>query len=69
MSLGAGPGAVQGQEAGQDFFVRQVGRPAVGGGDRLVQGPVQVGEPLRALVVEVRERAPFQVRRGLLVDR
>ena len=53
---------VQGQEALNDFGVGDVGGPAVGGEDGFVQFAMSVGEPLRAGVVEVGERAFFLIR-------
>ena len=52
---------VEGEEAGEDFVVGEVGRPAVGGGDGGVEFLVRHVEPGGALVVEVRERALFEV--------
>ena len=56
----AGPGLVEREQALEDLLVGEVGGPAVGGGDRRVQFLVDVVEPGRALVVEVRERALLQ---------
>jgi hypothetical protein len=52
---GFGAFLVQGEQAREDFVVGEVGRPAVGGGDRRIQLLVDVVEPRRALVVEVGE--------------
>ena len=44
-------------------------RPAVGGEDGAVEGGVEVGEPGRAGVVEVRQRAAAQLALGVLAGR
>lgn len=49
--------AVEFEQAGEDFFVREVGGKVVGGGDCRVELAVREREPSGALVVEVRERA------------
>src|ERR1051325_3706119 len=60
---------VEREEAREDFFVGERGRPAVCGRGRLVESPVRVFEPRGALVVEVRERAARELARGLCVAR
>ena len=52
---------VQGEEPFQDLFIAQIGGPAVGGGDGGVEFLVREVKPGGALVVEVRERALFQL--------
>jgi len=64
-SVCGGSLVVEGEEAGEDFLVGEVGRPAVGGEDGFVEGAVGVGEPLHfsfsASVVELGEGAVFEV--------
>ena len=48
---------VQGEEAGEDFFLGEVGGPAVGGEDGFVEGLVGVGEPGGSQIIEVGEGA------------
>jgi len=48
---------VQGEEPGEDFVAGEVGRPAVGGEDGLIEGAVSVGQPLGALIVEIGQSA------------
>lgn len=47
---------IQLQQPPQNLLIAQIRRPAVGGGYRGVQAAVDVVEPGRALVVEIRER-------------
>ncbi len=58
---------VEGEEAGEDFLVREgfggFG-PAVGGEDGAVEGAVGVGQPLGAVVVELGEGAVLEVGLG-----
>jgi hypothetical protein len=56
---------VERQQALQRVVGRDVFRPAVGGGDGSVEGVVRVGQPARALVVEVGQRALFELDRRL----
>ena len=48
---------VQGEQTGEDFLIGKVGRPAVGGEDSFVEGAVGVGEPTRAVVIQVGQGA------------
>ena len=57
---------VHGEELFEDFFVRQVLWPAVGGEDGSVEGLVGELEPGGTLVVEIGERAAGQLARGLV---
>jgi hypothetical protein len=57
---------VERQEADEDFLLRQVRGPAVGGEDSCVEGAVSVCEPLGAGVVEVGEGAPLSRGQTLL---
>jgi hypothetical protein len=57
---------VERQEADEDFLLRQVRGPAVGGEDGCVEGAVSVCEPLGAGVVEVGEGAPLSRGQTLL---
>jgi hypothetical protein len=52
---------IQVQEAGEDLLIRQVRRPTVGGGDRLIQAAVGQVEPGGTLVVEIRQRPLFEL--------
>ena len=52
---------VQGEEPLQKLFVAQISGPAVGGGDGGVEFLVGEVQPGGAFVVEVRERALFQL--------
>jgi hypothetical protein len=45
------------QQFRQRILFGNVGGPAIGGGDRRIEIAVRVGEPLRARVVEIGERA------------
>ena len=45
---------VEREKAGEDFLVGQVGGPAVGSEDSLVQRAMGIDEPLRTTVVEAR---------------
>jgi len=55
-----GAGQVQREQVFEDLFVREIGRPAIGGGDGGIQFLVRQIEPGGALVVKVREGALFQ---------
>jgi hypothetical protein len=55
------PFVVEREEAGEDFLLRQVRGPAVGGEDGCVEDAVGVCEPFGAGVVEVGEGALLQV--------
>ena len=50
------------------MFVREVHRPAVGGGHGGVEVAMGVVQPRRALVVEIRERALLEDGGGVVVD-
>ena len=50
------PFEVEPQKAGEGVVVRNVLGPAVSGGDGAIEGVMGVGEPARALVIEVGER-------------
>lgn len=52
---------VEGEEPCEDLLVGEVGGPAVGGEDRLVEGAVSVGQPLWTGVVELGEGAGLEV--------
>ena len=53
----AGPFEVEGEQAGDEGVLgRNVPGPAASGGDRAVERVVGVGEPARALVIEIGER-------------
>ena len=61
--------AVEAQQLAKSVVIRDVRGLGVGVGNSGVERSVGVGEPLRALVVEVRERALPQRLRGVLVAR
>jgi hypothetical protein len=50
------------QEFFEEFFIRHPRVPTVGGEDGRVQLFMGVGQPLRPLVVEIRQRPFFQLR-------
>ena len=62
-------GAVQRQQLAQDLVVGDVRRPTVRGSHSRVKGVVRIGEPLRAGVVEVRQRALLERLGRVLVAR
>ena len=55
------PRQIQRQQPRQDFLIRQILRPAVGGADRGVEPTLRGGQPIRAGVVEFCERALLQL--------
>ena len=59
--------AVERQQLAQGFLVGDVCRPTVRGGHGRVKGCLWIGEPLRAGVVEVRQRALLKCLRRFLV--
>ena len=59
------PFEIEREQAGEGVVGGDVLRPAVSGGDGPVEGRVGVGEPARALVVEIGERALLELDRGL----
>ena len=61
------PTAIQHQQLAEDLAVGDVRRPTVRGSHSRVKGVVGIGEPLRAGVVEVRQRALFERLRRVLV--
>lgn len=61
VASGAAALQVERQQAGDDLFVTEIVRPAVGGEDGLVQRPVGQVEPGRALVVQVGQGALFEL--------
>ena len=52
---------VQGEEPLQELLIAQISGPAVGGGDGGIEFLVRQVKPGGALVVEIRERALFQL--------
>ena len=60
--------AVEHQQLAQGVVVADVGRPAVGGRDGGVERRMRVHEPLRSVVVEVRQRALPERLRSVLVS-
>ena len=60
-SLRRGALEVEGEQARQRLLGRDVLRPAVGGGDGAVEFVMRVGEPARTLVVEIGQRALFEL--------
>src|SRR5947208_15474412 len=52
---------IERQQLRQRVLLRNVGRPAVGCGDGGIEVAVRIGEPLRALIVEVGERALLEL--------
>ncbi len=54
------PRQIQRQQLRQNLLVRQILRPAVGGTDRGIEPAMRGGQPIRAGVVEVGERALLQ---------
>jgi hypothetical protein len=63
--LGAGPFEVEREQTGEGVLGRNVLGPAVSGGDGPVERVVGVGEPARALVIEIGERPLLEFDRRL----
>jgi hypothetical protein len=59
---GGGAGEVELEQLRERVFLGNVGRPAIGSSDRGVEVAVGVNKPLRALVVEIGQRALAQSR-------
>ena len=66
---GSSPAFVQRQQLAQNIVVGDVCRPTVRGGHSDVKGVVCIGEPLRPIIVEVRQRALLERLGGGLVAR
>ena len=60
-----GPFEVEREQAGEGVVGGNVLGPAVGGGDGAVERVMGVGEPARALIVEIGQRALVELRRRL----
>jgi hypothetical protein len=56
---------IEREQAGEGLLGRNVLGPAVSGGDGAVEGVMRVGEPTRALVVEIGEGALLELDRRL----
>ncbi len=56
-SLAAAPGRLSSSNRASAVLGRSILRPAIGGGDGAIEVGVRVGEPLRALIVEIGQRA------------
>lgn len=59
------PLQIQGEQAGERVLGRNVLGPTVGGGDGAVERVVGVGEPTRALIVEIGQGALLELDRRL----